>query len=346
MARFPSLIPTFRIQRSTCSVFDCLAHDFIQMTHKMIPPGARYWYIFIVMRTIRTPYLNFRPHTIRAKFSEQAPCDDRLAQRVAQPLFDAGIEIAAITERRPYESTLGARPYHDLRILLQGEMRAEIGGHKHDLEPGDVMVCPAGTPLRCSAGKTGTWHLYFFIRDRPEWEPFRKHGGYVRAYESAAVLFLLLRDTLDAMVSHQPDAIRRARHNSRMLVDLLRLEMARGEAKRPEGGSALHQLVDELTAAPQKTWDRQSIAERLHLSISQVTRLFNQSFGVSPRELVIRRRMQFATQELLNTNRKIETIASELGYRSVHSFTRLFTRHVGIPPGQYRDRYRHPSLFA
>lgn len=54
--------------------------------------------------------------------------------------------------------------------------------------------------------------------------------------------------------------------------------------------------------------------------------------------------MQLATQELLNSNRKIESIASELGYESFHSFTRLFTRHVGIPPGQYRARYRHPSL--
>lgn len=297
-------------------------------------------------KVIRTPFLSFGPHTIRPKFSEQVPCDDRLAQRVAQPLFDAGIEIAAITERRDYDSGLGVRPYHDLRVLLQGEMRAEIGGRKHDLEPGDLMVCPAGTPLRCSSGRTGVWYLYFFILDRPEWEPFRKHGGYVRSYESAAVLFLLLRDTLDAMALHQPDAIRRARLNSRMLVNLLRLEMARGEAKRSEEGSALQQLVEEVTAAPQEPWDRQSMAEKLHLSVSQVTRLFNQELGVSPRELVIRQRMQFATQELLNTSRKIETIASELGYNSVHSFTRLFTRHVGIPPGQYRARYRHPSLPA
>lgn len=297
-------------------------------------------------KTIRTPFLSFRPHPIRSKFSEQAPCDDRLAQRVAQPLFDAGIEIAAITERRPYDSLLGVRPYHDVRMLLQGEMRAEIGGRTYDLAPGDLMVCPAGTPLRCSAGQTGVWYLYFFIEARPEWEPFRKHGGYVRAFESAAVLFLLLRDTLDAMASHQPDAIRRAHHNSRMLVNLLRLEMARNEAKRSGEGSALQQLVEDVTAAPQKPWDRQSMAERMHLSVSQVTRLFNQELGVSPRELVIRQRMQFATQELLNTHRKIENIASELGYTSVHSFTRLFTRHVGIPPGQYRARYRHPSLPA
>jgi len=299
-----------------------------------------------VKKTISTPYLSFRPHPIRSKFSEQLPCDDRLAQRVAQPLFDAGIEIAAITERRNYESSLGARGYHDLRMLLQGELHVEIGGCKYDLEPGDLMVCPAGTQLRCSAGGAGTWHLYFMISTRPEWEPFRKHGGYVRAFESAAVLFLLLRDTLDAMASHQPDAIRRANHNSRMLVNLLRLEMGRGEAKRSEEGSALLQLVEDVTAEPQKPWSRQSMAERLHLSVSQLTRLFNQELGVSPRELVIRQRMQFATQELLNTNRKIETIASELGYESFHSFTRLFTRHVGIPPGQYRTRYRHPSLPA
>ena len=294
-------------------------------------------------RTIRNAYLSFRPRTIRAKFSEQVPCDDRLAQRVAQPLFDAGITIAAITERRKYESTPGPRPYHDLRLLLQGELRVEMGGQTYELQPGDLMVCPAGTPLQCSAGNAGTWHLYFLIATRPEWEPLRKHGAYVRACESATVLFLLLRDTLDAMTSHQPDAIRRAQSNSRMLANLLRLEMARGEAKPSKERSALQQLVEDVTAAPQQPWSRQTMAGRLHLSVSQATRLLNQELGVSPRELVIRQRMQFATQELLNTNRKIGTIATELGYSSVHSFTRLFVRHVGLPPGQYRARYGQPA---
>jgi AraC-like DNA-binding protein len=297
-------------------------------------------------KSIRTPYLDLRPHTIRQKFSEQLPYDDRLAQRVAQPLFDAGIIIAAITERRNYDSGLNPRPYHYLRLLLQGELQVQISGRQYDLDPGDLIFCPAGMPLRCSTGSTGAWYLYFQIEPRPEWEPLRKHGGYVRAFESTAVLFLLLRDTLDAMASPQPDVVRRARHNSRMLVELVRLEMAQGETKRSEEGSALHQLVEDVIAAPQKSWDRQGMAKRLHLSVSQVTRLFNQEFGVSPRTLVIRQRMQSATQELLNTNRKIETIASELGYESFHSFTRLFTRHVGIPPGQYRARYRHPTLSA
>jgi len=295
-------------------------------------------------KIIRTPYVSFRPHTIRPKFSEQLPCDDRLAQRVAQPLFDAGVVIAAITERRNYDSGLKPRPYHDLRLLLQGEMRVEMGGRTYDLEPGDLMACPTGTPLRCSAGRKGTRYLYFFIEDRSDWEPLKKHGDYVRSFESAPVLFLLLRDTLDAMASHQPDTIRRAWQNSRMLIDLLRLEMGRGGSKRSEEGSALNRLVDDVTAAPQKPWDRQNMAARLHLSVSQLTRLFNQELGVSPRELVIRQRMQLATQELLNTNRKIESIAAELGYASFHSFTRLFTRHVGIPPGQYRARYSHLSL--
>jgi len=49
--------------------------------------------------------------------------------------------------------------------------------------------------------------------------------------------------------------------------------------------------------------------------------------------------MNHATALLINSDRKIADIAGELGYESLHFFTRLFTRHVGMPPGKYRARF-------
>ncbi len=84
------------------------------------------------------------------------------------------------------------------------------------------------------------------------------------------------------------------------------------------------------------------MAARLHVSVSQLKRIFKQELGVSPRELVIRQRMKVAISRLVNTDLTIAVIAAELGYDSMHSFTRLFTKHVGDSPGRYRKRFGHP----
>lgn len=294
-----------------------------------------------VQRTLETPHLKFKPHAIpKPSFSEQLAADDRLAEQVAQPLFSAGIQLACITERTDYDSGgPGTRGYHEMRMLLQGKMRVQIGGRGYDLKPGDLVVCPASTPVRYSARKTGSWWLYFQIATLPAWEPLRQHGGYVRSCESAALLFQLLRDMLDARATHQPIAMARAQASGRMLAELLRLEMVRAGLERTQRSAAVQDLVEAVTESPAGPWDRRTLADRLHMSVSQATRTFKSELGVSPKELVIKQRMKIACEQLVNTDRKVKNIAADLGYDSLHAFTRLFRRHVGMPPGQYRARY-------
>jgi AraC-like DNA-binding protein len=108
--------------------------------------------------------------------------------------------------------------------------------------------------------------------------------------------------------------------------------------KRSQKSQALQQLSEAIGKAPGKQWNRRAMAATLNVSISQMTRLFRNHFGFSPKELVIRQRMMKATQLLANPERKIESIAEELGYSSLHAFTHIFTKHVGMPPSKYRAR--------
>ena len=294
-------------------------------------------------RTIATPNLIFRARRLRSRFSEQVCFDTELAKDVAQPLFEAGISIAAITERADYDSDPisagNCYPYHTLQLHLQGAMHVELNGRTHEMKPGDLLVCPARTRWRCFQGGVPAWWMYFAMDDLPAWESLKKQEGCVRACESAPLMFLLLRGILDAKASHQPDAIAQARENARALVGLLRVEMNRGGPRLSKRAVALRELVEAVTVAPQGDWDRHAMAARLHVSVSQLKRIFHEQLGIPPGELVIRQRINRATARLINSDRKIADIAGELGYESLHSFTRLFTQHVGIPPGRYRTRF-------
>lgn len=290
-------------------------------------------------RSINTPYVTFRRRAIRHMFISPLGQDNQLAHPIGQPLFDAGIDQAAISERLEMHHTLTLKGYHEVSLVLQGGLHIVINGQAYDQEPGDLAICPAGTTLQRSSGESGVWWIYFSILDLPAWEPFKKLKATVRRYESATLMFLLLRDTLDILKDQHPVAVLRAQDNCRALVNLLRYEMIRPGMTRSQNFLALQKLAEAIGKAPEKRWNRRSLAEAMNLSISQMTRLFRDHFGYSPKELVIRQRMMKATQLLANPSRKIESIAEEVGYGSLHAFTHIFTKHVGIPPSTYRTRY-------
>ena len=63
---------------------------------------------------------------------------------------------------------------------------------------------------------------------------------------------------------------------------------------------------------------------------------FNQLFGISVHAYISRERMKKARALLTETDESVKVIAGECGYKSVSSFTRIFTRLHQGSPSQYR----------
>jgi AraC-like DNA-binding protein len=64
-------------------------------------------------------------------------------------------------------------------------------------------------------------------------------------------------------------------------------------------------------------------------------RLFLNSFGVSPKEYLIQKRIDYAKILLKSGNFSIADIAALCGYNEYCHFSREFTKRVGISPSQY-----------
>jgi AraC-like DNA-binding protein len=63
---------------------------------------------------------------------------------------------------------------------------------------------------------------------------------------------------------------------------------------------------------------------------------FQKLFGVSPRRLLVRLRMERAKELLRTTNISVKQIAQELGYSKQHEFTRAFHRFSGMSPNEWK----------
>jgi AraC-like DNA-binding protein len=82
-----------------------------------------------------------------------------------------------------------------------------------------------------------------------------------------------------------------------------------------------------------------SLAELFNVSTRHLNRLIRQEFGRSVIDVLHDIRIGRAKHLLLESDEKVIVIATMVGYDDPSFFSRLFQRHVGCSPGQYRNGY-------
>lgn len=78
------------------------------------------------------------------------------------------------------------------------------------------------------------------------------------------------------------------------------------------------------------------LSEEFGLSANYVSRLFREAFGVKFIEYVTSIRMDEAERLLTETDDAIQDIGRAVGYEQSLTFIRVFKKHAGVTPGQYR----------
>lgn len=82
--------------------------------------------------------------------------------------------------------------------------------------------------------------------------------------------------------------------------------------------------------------DATTICEIFHIHNTHLSRLFTENFNIGMHQYLTQLRVEKAKNMLTSSTEKIETIAEEVGYNNIYSFSRAFKRITGISPRQYR----------
>ncbi|MBR3864070.1 MAG: helix-turn-helix transcriptional regulator [Clostridia bacterium] len=99
---------------------------------------------------------------------------------------------------------------------------------------------------------------------------------------------------------------------------------------------ALRQLRIEISQNLSQDWTVSKMARKLMLSQSRFAHIYQNFYGTTPIEDVIRMRILSAKNALEFTQSTICEISYSLGYRNTTHFCRQFRQFVGISPSQYR----------
>lgn len=103
---------------------------------------------------------------------------------------------------------------------------------------------------------------------------------------------------------------------------------------------AICQIASYIELHFQDDIDIDSLVKRHGLSYRTFLRAWKARFGATPREHVIRLRIDAARETLSESSARIEEVAERLGYCDPLYFSRQFKRVTGLSPSQWRKNTR------
>lgn len=95
-------------------------------------------------------------------------------------------------------------------------------------------------------------------------------------------------------------------------------------------------VADLLRSMPEKRWTLQALATRIHMSTSQLVRVFTDAYGKTPSAYLTMIRAEELARLLRETDLPVEAAMRQVGWHSRGHAAQLFRQYVGITPVEYR----------
>jgi AraC-like DNA-binding protein len=227
------------------------------------------------------------------------------------------------------------RPWHTLYLVLDGEITTRAGGESLVLKPGTLFWLMPHVPhdMRWPAKLVFT-EIWFRIQD---------NDHDLRLPEP-----VIVRDGVwDVMplMDGIEDEMRRRRSGYKAKIRhwlaLIALEVLRSRGKPDTRQLSSMQRARVTTFVRENLTARPSLEAMAHaalLSPDYFSRLFRNTYGLAPRDWMVRERIYAAARLLRETDMTIYQIAAQLGYANVSQFSRQFAEVMGTNARTYRQQ--------
>lgn len=218
----------------------------------------------------------------------------------------------------------------------------ELGGTRHAVRPGEVLVVPPVTPHIYGADEKRPWTIHWF---HMQGTLVPEYLAELNVSPANPVVFLgddpqwlaLFEEMLDAMGhGYTQQQLLQASH---ALVHLLAVTVRhRHESWReqPDAPQKVAQTIAYMKQHLDQALQLDALAALASLSRSRYTALFKEQTGYAPIDYFNRLRMHNACRLLDTTELSVKAVAARLGYEDPLYFSRMFRLVNDASPMEYR----------
>lgn len=224
--------------------------------------------------------------------------------------------------------------------VRSNSLRAIIDGKPYTLEPGDVYIAFPNVLHSLEAGNARAvvaivdFELYgafhdILVHNMPE-VPVLRQGAFDPAVYG---LFDRMAKLAETDVPYKQNAM--AGYANALLGELL------GNVKlvaRNVDDGLLQQLILFFLGNYTRQITLEDAAQELSYSKFYISRVVANTFGCNFRTLINTYRVSMAQNLLVASEKPISEIAFESGFKNQSSFNRIFLKHSGMTPGDYRKK--------
>lgn len=219
-----------------------------------------------------------------------------------------------------------------IMVCTAGEGRLWLEGKWQPMLPGQACLAPPRAFHAYKAMPRKRWHIAWVRYQEPEGTiPLVNTRAPVLADFNGEPLAAAIRGLhVEAIDTASPAAMN-------MWADLIQ-HYARTFAAPWSTDDRLRDVWQQVMQNLASEWSLTKLAALAAMSTKQFSRLCLHSLGRTPSQHVTALRVQQAAHLLSKTNDKVESIAHEVGYKSLFTFSHTFKKVTGSRPSEYRGK--------
>ncbi len=241
-----------------------------------------------------------------------------------------------------------------------GKGNATVASRTYPVTKGDLLYFPPGTKHSFHSDPDhllSTYNVYCELWDKNEaaqgrhliWDGKDFDPAWMTATQPDAGLDgLSCRIPLQhhgAMTALFPHIVahsqQTAPYSGAIAASLLKafiLELVQVSREQGETDYRIKNVMDRMDKEQASLSRMKDWIARSGLGKTQFYEAFNRTAGMPPKAYLIQAVMKQAAAALWESNRTVTEIAEDLGYSSIHHFTKQFTAYYGVSPTHYRKR--------
>jgi AraC-like DNA-binding protein len=114
------------------------------------------------------------------------------------------------------------------------------------------------------------------------------------------------------------------------------------EKQKGFSGKQIAKVIEEvrflMRQNTEQEFNLEELAHQYNVGYSYFRKMFKKYTGVSPGQYHLQLRIIRAKEMLVSTEKSIKEISLELGFQTIHYFSLLFKKKVGMTPSEFRKR--------